>query len=454
MLTWSFFVDALGQDLTGDTIQIPYFSGEINIDGDISDWKHHGSFVFSDTATFLHSPEEWSFEKTLGHLNTNRFLPPRSRNSVVASFCWNLHGLYFAFEVKDGHLMAEIAESQDKPEIYVNDAIEVYIDSKCDSKIKMDINDYQFVVDVQSKYTVLKGDRQQWVDSTKYYVPKDYGQNILIEAGAVISGTINDTADRDEGYIIEVGIPFEAIGIKPAAGTCLKLDICNDDNDYFLTAYNYTELMEIYTRPFNWIGLNNFGFPDFWRPAKLTGGPDWFEGASLHLKKRWLISVISIIILTLIALIFVLLRIARMKRIPALAEVEKAKILFIRQDPDEKENLTANHRYLQEATDYILQNCRENIRSEEIANHLCISLRKFQLITREELNCTPTSFIYIVKLNKAAEFIKNNQGNISEAAYNFGFSSPSYFTKIFKSHFGMTPVEYKKNENSLHNSAE
>ncbi|MBN2174101.1 MAG: hypothetical protein JW731_08220 [Bacteroidales bacterium] len=105
----------------------------------------------------------------------------------------------------------------------------------------------------------------------RHFVPKDYGQNIIIEACATVNGSANNTTDTDTGYLPEIHILFEAIGMRPETGAIFKLDICNDDNDYFLTAYPFNELMEVYTRPFNLTGMNNFGFPGYWRHAKLMG---------------------------------------------------------------------------------------------------------------------------------------------------------------------------------------
>jgi AraC-like DNA-binding protein len=37
--------------------------------------------------------------------------------------------------------------------------------------------------------------------------------------------------------------------------------------------------------------------------------------------------------------------------------------------------------------------------------------------------------------------IKAKKGNISEIAFNVGFSSPAYFTKCFRKEFGYLPSE-------------
>jgi AraC-like DNA-binding protein len=143
-------------------------------------------------------------------------------------------------------------------------------------------------------------------------------------------------------------------------------------------------------------------------------------------------------------------RLNRLKRLPAQTEVAPSGFLFIGGEKNPGPSVSMNRNLLQKATDFIAANRTQSLNSEEVARNLGISLRKLQRITKEEMQCTPTSFIYIVKLNLAAEYLKGRQGNISETAYNFGFSDPSYFSKIFKKHFGVSPADYlDKNDKPL-----
>lgn len=55
---------------------------------------------------------------------------------------------------------------------------------------------------------------------------------------------------------------------------------------------------------------------------------------------------------------------------------------------------------------------------------------------------SPNIFLKEFRLNKAVSHFKRQLGNISEVAFETGFSSPSYFTKCFHKRFGMKPSEY------------
>lgn len=59
-------------------------------------------------------------------------------------------------------------------------------------------------------------------------------------------------------------------------------------------------------------------------------------------------------------------------------------------------------------------------------------------------NRTVTDYIRHVRLETARDLIRNSELNISQVVYSIGFTSRSYFSKIFKEKFGVTPHEFKK----------
>ncbi|MBR9999983.1 MAG: tetratricopeptide repeat protein [Cyclobacteriaceae bacterium] len=56
-------------------------------------------------------------------------------------------------------------------------------------------------------------------------------------------------------------------------------------------------------------------------------------------------------------------------------------------------------------------------------------------------NQAPNQFIRTFRLTRAMELVKKRSATTSEIAYKVGFSSPSYFTKCFRDHYGRTPSE-------------
>ena len=62
---------------------------------------------------------------------------------------------------------------------------------------------------------------------------------------------------------------------------------------------------------------------------------------------------------------------------------------------------------------------------------------------------TPNDFITSIRLKKGAFLLKNNpELNITEIAEKIGFSSPRYFSKCFKDLYNISPLTYRKGEES------
>ncbi len=57
---------------------------------------------------------------------------------------------------------------------------------------------------------------------------------------------------------------------------------------------------------------------------------------------------------------------------------------------------------------------------------------------------TVTEYIRHVRLESARDMLKNTDLNISQIVYSIGFSSRSYFSKIFKEKYKITPNQFKK----------
>lgn len=429
--------------VTAQVIEIPYARSEIIVDGQLDDWNIYYKTTFSDTLSKLqNAPGREMMAFFDASYDYSKIWIPRSRNMVEVRICWDLTNLYVGFQVSDQHLFSQIKPVGKIPYIHLNDGIEIYIDSKADSDSMMDINDYQFLIDIVGNNVVFRGDRELMERDTTSVMPKTTGQNIYFEYASVYQGSLNDSL-ADSGYQIEIAIPFAAIGLKPFTGLTMKMDIgCNDIDYSFDDASTYDEKSLRYWA-FNWIGISDFGYPETWLELQLAGEPGWLDRISGTEMRRWLAVYLTALALTLMIISSLILRLRKTRRLPTRQEIPEPKIILIeKQETESKPGLSANEIILKKAADFITNNYSENIHSENLANEIGVTIRKLQRVTQEELQTTPTNFIYLIKLNLAADFLKSRKGNISETAYEFGFSDPGYFSKLFKRHFGMTPNEY------------
>ncbi len=87
---------------------------------------------------------------------------------------------------------------------------------------------------------------------------------------------------------------------------------------------------------------------------------------------------------------------------------------------------------------------------EMLASEVAISRRTLNRKLTAVAGMSANEMIRNFRLKKAAEFLLKGN-NVTEAAYNTGFSTPSWFTQCFKEMYGETPLVYaEKNKLSQH----
>jgi AraC-like DNA-binding protein len=98
---------------------------------------------------------------------------------------------------------------------------------------------------------------------------------------------------------------------------------------------------------------------------------------------------------------------------------------------------------IEKARIYIKEHIEESLKPEKLAQELNISLRNLQRIFSQELQTTPGNFILLLKMEKAADWLKEGKKPVSEIAYDLGFNDPAYFSRVFKKYFGIAPKEFR-----------
>lgn len=103
--------------------------------------------------------------------------------------------------------------------------------------------------------------------------------------------------------------------------------------------------------------------------------------------------------------------------------------------------------YLISAKQYLLENLHSpNLNCEEIAVACGLSSRHLTRIFAQE-NTTPKQYLICKRLERAAQLLKSKEKaylNISEIAYQCGFSNQAHFSRAFKIFTGVNPKEYRE----------
>ena len=106
----------------------------------------------------------------------------------------------------------------------------------------------------------------------------------------------------------------------------------------------------------------------------------------------------------------------------------------------------ADQELIEKATAIIKKNFEsQTFNMNELASELAIGRNKLYARMKELTGLTPNEFALKLKLSESMNLLNNNpELNISEISDTLGFSSTQYFSKCFKSVYGVSPQTYRK----------
>jgi AraC-like DNA-binding protein len=79
---------------------------------------------------------------------------------------------------------------------------------------------------------------------------------------------------------------------------------------------------------------------------------------------------------------------------------------------------------------------------DALARDVGLSKRQLQRRLRQALSLSPNGFIRAMRLERAAQLLRQRAGTVSEIAYRVGFNDAEYFSKLFRQVFGVVPSGY------------
>ncbi len=127
-----------------------------------------------------------------------------------------------------------------------------------------------------------------------------------------------------------------------------------------------------------------------------------------------------------------------------IATKENQKKMFLKNQigVEEITNNDRDRQLIDSVREYILKNLQdENLSIEHIVREIGISRTLLYMKLKNITGLSATEFINNTRLKESLKILLAG-GNVSEAAYAVGFSSPNYYSRCFKKHFGVSPAEY------------
>jgi len=98
-------------------------------------------------------------------------------------------------------------------------------------------------------------------------------------------------------------------------------------------------------------------------------------------------------------------------------------------------------------TRHYINNNFDNELNLDLLSHIRFT-SKFHLLRlfKRYYGQTPMQYLIDRRLDKSKELLLKGQ-NVTETCFDIGFESPSSFSTLFKSKFGLTPTEFQKKSN-------
>ncbi len=92
----------------------------------------------------------------------------------------------------------------------------------------------------------------------------------------------------------------------------------------------------------------------------------------------------------------------------------------------------------------IAQHLDKSITIDELCSWAHLSASRLHAVFREATGLAPMRYVMQVRLTQARQQLAYSRSTISQIAQSLGFVSPFHFSRVFKTHVGMSPSEYRK----------
>jgi AraC-like DNA-binding protein len=90
-----------------------------------------------------------------------------------------------------------------------------------------------------------------------------------------------------------------------------------------------------------------------------------------------------------------------------------------------------------------------NFGVEWLAYEVSISPRQLQRRLKSYIGITAGALIRVMRMQRAAQLMRQKAGNVSEIAYQTGFNDPVYFSRLFKKMYDMNPSDFIREHDSV-----
>ncbi len=406
-------------------LEVPFVHGRISVNGILDEWVEYRGVSLSARTGDDESPSR-AFVRT----------------------AWDEEKLYLAFRVKDGNLFAH--ETSDAGTPWRDDAVEVYLSVAPEevSEGKLSPNEYQFIVNLNGAVGSCRGTSLG---------TRDHSWDADILSGVRWKGSLNDSAgEADQEYTVEIAIPWQALGLEARSNVELLVDFAVTNRE---KAETTTEDLLYY----DWAGLEKFGNPTRWnrlilRRAPVSGSSELVGGEKSGLsmgkdlsgEQGWVGRVIGLILFGLVIVLGWMAYWKEHNRNNHVAsearrgnDASSAELKNERRESSFDEVSEGLQVLARRVKQILEQDYAGDLSASSVAGRLRVSERHMRRALKGVEGQNFSKLLQEIRLKKACQMLVQSDRSISEVALEVGFGEQSYFSRLFKKRFEMSPSEYR-----------
>lgn len=114
-----------------------------------------------------------------------------------------------------------------------------------------------------------------------------------------------------------------------------------------------------------------------------------------------------------------------------------------------KSETTSGLLYIKQAINYLRTHYQEEIRIEDVANHIELNKSYLQTLFKQHLGTNIISYLNNYRMEQAVFLLRNSNLSVTDIAFTVGYNSRQHFGHIFKLAYGMSPKNYRNLNNQF-----
>jgi len=119
-------------------------------------------------------------------------------------------------------------------------------------------------------------------------------------------------------------------------------------------------------------------------------------------------------------------------------------VLYITKNHAKKSDIKINNNIMLSVM-YIKSNLTKKLTIDDVCSQSGLSKYHFSREFKKATGYTVINYINLLRCQKACQYLNTKNYTVNDVFQMFPFDSLSHFTKVFKTHIGVSPTEYVKN---------